>query len=178
MSEDAAPALPTTRPAYVSNEIILYGTKLNNRGNPREHLAWIDLSPIEPEVDKPPYLQLGLFEGSEPAERASVAAIIAYSFEGHCYRLDKPRIFLFSRINAEPAHGCSFDQMSATAFDKPESGYFMWRVRTKTPLLELAASIDLAETLILEANLPGRRSPNTYHSESKLAHRGGRLTTT
>ncbi len=45
-------------------------------------------------------------------------------------------------------------------------------------MLELTASIGSAETLLLEANLPGKRSPNTYGSKMQLAHRGGRLTTT
>jgi hypothetical protein len=54
----------------------------------------------------------------------------------------------------------------------------MWRLKAKTPLMELSASLDTAETLILEANMPGKRAPNTYESRMELGHRSGRLRNT
>ena len=52
----------------------------------------------------------------------------------------------------------------------------MWRIRAATELLELATTYDTAQALILDANLPGRRAPNTYSVTMQMAHRGGRLT--
>jgi hypothetical protein len=51
----------------------------------------------------------------------------------------------------------------------------MWRIRAASELLELTTSFDTAQTLVLDANLPGRRSPTTYSVTAQVAHRGGRL---
>ena len=34
----------------------------------------------------------------------------------------------------------------------------------------------IAEQIVLEANLPGKRSPKSYSATMQLAHRSGRLT--
>jgi hypothetical protein len=52
----------------------------------------------------------------------------------------------------------------------------MWRVKSQSALVELSAMIDTPQKLILDAQLPGKRAPNTYNNDMQLAHRGGRLT--
>jgi hypothetical protein len=57
----------------------------------------------------------------------------------------------------------------------------MWRVSaTQDEVLEIETSFDFLSKIVLERNLPGKRSPNTYAANAKpvtaLAHRGGRLT--
>jgi hypothetical protein len=112
---------------------------------------------------------------SVPSTEVAISVIYGYAYEGGCYRVDKPRIIAFHYDGPDiAAIGCGFDETGVLG---PQS-YRMWAITTKTPLLELTASIDTAEALLLEANLPGKRSPNTYGSKMQLAHRGGRLTST
>jgi hypothetical protein len=64
----------------------------------------------------------------------------------------------------EEANGCGFA--------KP---YYMWRIRARANVMEVEISHDTAEVLILNANVPGNKSPNTYRNDMQLAHRGGKL---
>jgi hypothetical protein len=99
-----------------------------------------------------------------------IVAAYGYAYQGHCYRFDRPRVLMFSSNEIapmEPAVGCGFNI-------SPQ--YQMWRVPADKDVMELTAQIDTFRSLVLEANLPGRRPPNTYASEMMLAHRGGRLT--
>jgi hypothetical protein len=107
--------------------------------------------------------------GFEPAtEPHAFVAAYGYAFEGHCYRFDKPKIFIVPYSGQAPlAVGCGF---------KEELGYRMWRLRALDQALELTATYDTLQKLALEASLPGRRAPNTYEANMQLAHRGGRLT--
>jgi hypothetical protein len=103
--------------------------------------------------------------GGDDLDSFAVVVAYGYAFEGHCYRLDKPKLIVFSPNTADsPASGCGFDEH-----------YSMWTITTKTELLELSTTVDQAEEIVLAANLPGRRSPNTYGNDMLLAHRGGRL---
>src|SRR5688500_6831593 len=91
MSEDV-PAPPLSEGVYVPNEIILYGVNLEEIVISKE------------EVPRSKRLTLGvqLFQGGvlqEPSHY-SLAAIYSYAFEGHCYRMDRPRIFLISDVPA------------------------------------------------------------------------------
>ena len=36
--------------------------------------------------------------------------------------------------------------------------------------------VSTVQSLVLDANLPGKRAPNTYDNDMQMAHRGGRLT--
>lgn len=77
----------------------------------------------------------------------------------------------------------SLDNNLGCGFDPPGGGtpvgwYRVWRLKANSRAIELNASIGDLQNLILDANLPGRRAPNTYRNDMQLAYRGGRLTST
>ena len=157
---DNVPA-PATTAIYKPNEIIVYGLKLNRP----DKFGDIEIADTKDELL---FLRLHVYRDNSPLDsnKVAIALVYGYAFEGHCYRLDRAKVMIFKYDGEEPAaEGCGFD-----------SKYRMWRIKSNSQVLELDTRVDTADTLLLEANLPGRRSPNTYNSEVMLAHRGGRLT--
>ncbi|WP_230531056.1 hypothetical protein [Microvirga roseola] len=162
MSEfDLAPAPGGRR--FAPDEVIIYGVDLKTGPNDDPHAEilvrkdWI----------------ISLRSASDPAgSQYEIVAAYGYAYEGHCYRFDRPKILVFDTDDggAAPgarAEGCGFG-ISAD--------YKMWRVRPDADVLELAPQTDSLRKVLLEANMPGQRPPNTYSSHMMLAHRGGRLT--
>lgn len=169
---------PGSTDQFATDEIILYGVKLNAiqsyaRLDLTEH---VNFRPAQETV----VLQLDLRYRAGaggfaplPNNMVVIAAIYGYAFEGHCFRPDKTRIYAFYYDGPDlPALGCGFDETGPLA----SNSYRMWRLKMRTPLMEISATVDTAETLILDANLPGKRAPNTYDSRMQMSHRGGRLT--
>jgi hypothetical protein len=158
---DDVPAPPFSEGVYVPNEIVLYGVSLTE----------IEVSKEEVPASEKLTLRVQLFQNGavQKSAKAVLAAIYSYSFEGHCYRMDRPRIFLMNDVVDQPAIGCGFSQPANSAFR-------MWRVKSQSALVELSATIDTTQKLILDGQLPGKRAPNTYNDDMQLAHRGGRLT--
>ena len=179
MLSDNTPA-PMRGSSYHPNELLLYGVKLNES----ENYADIPFDPsvtvltVETDTGTPVKkqktisLRLAVKTTDAPEDETSisrnkVSMVVAYgyAFEGGCYRFDRPRLLLFAgKMTEEEATGCGF-----------EPPYKVWRITSKTMLLEVATNIGLAEDLVLAANLPGNRPPNTYGNHMELAHRGGRL---
>jgi hypothetical protein len=155
MSSDDIPAAPSPK-NYRPDQITLYGVKLNVDADPAA-------LPFDGKV-------LRLFVTPNTSnipinpKKVAIAVIYGYAFEGHCYRLDRPRLLVFEPSTEGAAEGCGFD-----------ASYMMWRIASKTLLLEIATNVGTAEDLIVDANLPGNRPPNTYGNKMQLAHRGGRL---
>ena len=166
---------------FVPDQLILYGVRLYGEGGKEtKNSGFINIAEgapfVLPATGKPEgtlSLRLTLFRGNKEIEngKAVIAALYGYAYEGHCYRFDRPQIFLFERptiagreVKDKDAEGCGFADF------KPP--YNMWLVRADTPLLELNTTIGSAQQLILDANLPGRRVPNTYDANMRLAHRG------
>jgi hypothetical protein len=147
--------------AFAPDEIIIYGVSVRD-GQPGK---------AQGELLFKSKWRVTLTPKSDPSGTDfQIVAAYGYAFQGHCYRFDRPRILMFASNGVPPmedAVGCGFD-VSAQ--------YQMWRVAPDSDVMELTAQIDTFRTLVLEANLPGRRPPNTYSSEMMLAHRGGRLT--
>lgn len=149
-SEDIPAASKIYRPEYIT----LYGIKLND----------ISVNATIPFDNKTLSLEVRKANPLPPREIAIVVTY-GYSFEGHCYRFDRPKIFVFDGFEeVKEASGCGFG-----------ADYSMWHISSKQILLELSTRTDEAEVLVLEANLPGNRAPNTYGNSYQLAHRSGRL---
>jgi hypothetical protein len=163
MSDDCCnvPAPATTRTFY-PDQIILYGVKLN-RVNPYANFF----------AGQGYDLHVHLYNSQGPLPSNGYSAVLAYgyAFEGHCYRFDKVRTFIITGPVEEDPIGCGFDLEPGA-----NPVYRMWRIRAATELLELTTTLDSAQALVLDANLPGRRSPSTYSITLQMAHRGGRLT--
>jgi hypothetical protein len=168
MDDEFVPA-PANSRIYHPNALILYGVKLNSEAD--------HCSIIAGQTDF--HLRSQLFHREKGQYVAmtkddySVVLTYGYSFEGHCYRLDSHRIFLIIGAADEEAVGCGFD----LPLNSPVNArYRMWRIRSSTELMEIATNFGDARTLILDANLPGKRSPNSYAIHLMMAHRNGRLT--
>lgn len=157
----AAAALP-----FSPDEIIVYGVHLNGAAPVAGVSNNIANATIN--VDGPWNLRLSVLDPVNPLNYAIVAAY-GYAFEGQCYRLDKIKILAFFAPNATQAVGCGYDNLT---------DFFMWRVTSRAQVIELSSTVGEFEKVVLEANLPGRKAPNTYGSHMRLAHRSGRLTET
>ena len=144
-------------PSLFPDEIILYGVKVQDRGK-----ATMPFQTYEFTLEVKARGGSGRSGGA--ARPIAIAAIYGYAFEGHCYRLDKPKLMVFEGDDEE-AKGCGFSG----------SDYRMWRISRKQHVLEFGVSTDEAEELILEGNKPENRAPRTYNNDMQLAHRGGRL---
>ncbi|HSI40910.1 MAG TPA: hypothetical protein VLA00_10220 [Xanthobacteraceae bacterium] len=163
MSDEDVPAPPLPN-LYTPNEIILYGVRLNET---------TDYAQFAIEASSR-FLRMSIIQGGAtvPNSTMSIAVIYGYAFEGHCYRLDKGKITAFLPFKGpDAAVGCGFGPDGSG-----QSNYSMWRVSTKTMLVELTVNVDSAEEIVLQSNLPGNRPPNTYGNHMQLAHRSGRLT--
>jgi hypothetical protein len=146
---------PPKRNEYFPDEVTLYGVKLNSDTDPKKDVAI--------RHDDLTLRLLAHATGSDGDRPVSLAVVYGYSYEGHCYRLDRSRLFVVDSLG-QPANGCGFGD-----------GYTMWRIRARGNVMEVEISHDTAEVLILNANVPGNKSPNTYRNDMMLAHRGGKL---
>ena len=107
-------------------------------------------------------------EGKSP-NRFSSGVIFGYSYEGHCYDLPKPKIMIIPTLPMEiPSDDCGYDLKSS-------KGYRVWVVDKLDQCVELDMNQGFVEQLVLEANLPGKRSPTAYSATAMVAHRNGRL---
>lgn len=100
----------------------------------------------------------------------SAGIIFGYAYEGHCYDLPKPKIMLIPAMPGDiPAEDCGFDA-------KQPEDYRVWVVDKLDKCAEIELNQGFVEQVVLEANLPGKRSPRSYSATMQLAHRSGRLT--
>ncbi len=104
---------------------------------------------------------------SEP----TIALIYAYGYEGHNYRLAKPRIMIVSG-NGEPYN----DRSDGATQPEAQTGkLFMWRLSKHQQTISIELESGALEKLVLEANQPGNRSVSAYSAHMQVAHRGGKL---
>ena len=152
---DVSVPAPDNTGIYFADTVILYGVQINTANSYGGFDAGDNAT-----------LRMQLYRSGAPQTKKQYSIVLgyAYAFEGHCYRLDTKRIFIVTRANAEVAVGCGFD-----------ASYKMWRLRSKEELLEITMNYGDVKKLILDANLPGRRSPSSYAITASLAHRDGRL---
>lgn len=125
-------------------------------------------------------------EGREDKEKLmttpTVAVIYAYSYEGHIYRLPRPRIMVVRGCGSEfePDSPPALDQDTGNEA-KPSKGpavgkLYTWRIGKHQMSISIEVETGTFQSLVLEANTPGNQSQTSYHSHMQMAHRGGRLT--
>ncbi len=74
-----------------------------------------------------------------------------------------------------PKDDCGYDEKVEKDPKKEVAGYKVWIVDKLSECVELEMNQGFVEQLVLEANLPGKRSPTMYAGRMLLAHRSGRL---
>lgn len=108
--------------------------------------------------------------GIDGDKTLSPGVIFGYAYEGHCYDLPKPKIMLIpAQPGPIPDGDCGYDLKQA-------HGYKVWIVDKLDQCVDIDVSQGYIEQMVLEANLPGQRSPTMYAAKARLAHRSGRLT--
>ncbi|MES0041616.1 hypothetical protein [Mesorhizobium sp. M0091] len=108
--------------------------------------------------------------GSSPEQKTSCGIVVGYAYEGHTYDLPKPKIMIIPAFPEPkiPADDSEFDA-------KEPEGYAVWLVDKLNECVELEMNQGFVEQIVLEANLPGKRSPTMYASKMTMGHRGGKL---
>ncbi len=109
----------------------------------------------------------GVPRSTDPA----IAVIYAYAYEGHTYRLSKPRIMVVSSAG-EPFKPHGEDDAGPARTGR----LYVWRMSKHHHTISIEVESGSLETLVLEGNTPGNRSVTSYSAHMQLAHRGGKLT--
>ena len=100
----------------------------------------------------------------------TIALIYAYGYEGHTYRLSKPRIMIVDGAG-RPYKGTE-DQGPASSLT---GKLFMWRLSKHQQTISIEVESGDLEKLVLDANQPGNRAVNSYAAHMQMSHRGGKL---
>lgn len=108
--------------------------------------------------------------GAEPEKQFSCGIIVGYTYEGHTYDLPKPKIMI---LPVFPEIEIPNDDSNYKL--KEEENYAVWIVDKLDQCIEFEMNQGFVEQLVLEANLPGKRSPTMYAARIGLGHRSGRL---
>ncbi|MCX7559241.1 hypothetical protein OS190_06635 [Sulfitobacter sp. F26204] len=102
-------------------------------------------------------------------ECPTIALIYAYGYEGHNYRLDKPRIMIVEgRGKPYKTDGSNDPSASLTGV------LYMWRMSKHHHTISIEVESGELEKLVLEANQPGNRAVNSYGAHMQMSHRGGK----
>ncbi|TIW00629.1 MAG: hypothetical protein E5V85_03250 [Mesorhizobium sp.] len=109
--------------------------------------------------------------GGKPDKELSCGLIVGYAYEGHTFDLPKPKIMI---VNKFPELDIPKDDSDYQL--KEDEGYAVWIVDKLDQCVEFETNQGFVEQLVLEANLPGKRSPTMYAARQALGHRSGRLT--
>ena len=110
-----------------------------------------------------------------------LAVIYGYGYQGHCYELDRPRMFLIRKeCRRAAASGCGYGDEyvnSAGQSGLPTvARYSMWIVDKLDETMQIDVRNDTYETLVVEGNLPTNRQPSAYAIRFTMGHRSGKLT--
>ncbi len=105
----------------------------------------------------------------------SCGIVVGYAYEGHCYDLPKPKIMLIPAYPRELApDDCGYDRKNDPSSNDSDR-YMVWIVDKLDECVEFEIDQGFIEQLVLDANMPGKRSPTMYASRMQMAHRSGRL---
>ncbi|HTN98518.1 MAG TPA: hypothetical protein VL101_16205, partial [Nordella sp.] len=101
----------------------------------------------------------------------SSGIMFGYAYEGHTYEFSKPKIML---VPSKPLVGRIPNDDSG--YDaKYDEGYRVWLVDKLDQCVEVEINQGFVDEIVLEANMPGKRSPTAYRAAMSLSHRSGRL---
>ncbi|WP_157678609.1 hypothetical protein [Mesorhizobium sp. WSM1497] len=107
----------------------------------------------------------------------SSGIIVGYSYEGHCFDLPKPKIMLLPVLpQMIPLDDCGYDKKFNRQDENGPEKYMLWIVDKLDECVEFEMNQGFIEQIVLDANLPGKRSPTMYASKMTMGHRGGKLT--
>lgn len=105
------------------------------------------------------------------AKTPTIAVIYAYAYEGHTYRLPKPRLMVVKGM------GDRYEASENEEASGPKTGeLYLWRIGRHQMTVSIEVETGTVESMVLDGNQPGNRSVTSYHSHMQLSHRGGRLT--
>lgn len=99
----------------------------------------------------------------------AVALIYAYGYEGHVYRLPKPRIMI---VKGEGKPYAATEGSSGDTTGK----LYVWHMSKHEKTVSVGVETGDLQSLVLDANQPGNRSVQSYSAHMQMAHRGGKLT--
>lgn len=111
-------------------------------------------------------------ESRNKEKELSSGIMFGYAYEGHTYDFPKPKIML---VPSQPLVGRIPNDDSGYN-KKFDEGYRVWLVDKLDQCVEVEVNQGFVDEIVLEANLPGKRSPTMYGAKMALAHRSGRLT--
>lgn len=115
------------------------------------------------------------------------AVIYAYVYDGNVYTLDSPKIMAVpwgadKYADVEPGMLPGFGASEAVGGAKSRSGkddnprgLKIWPITKHHQVIEISINVGPAESLILESNLPGNRTANSYRSTMQIATSHSRL---
>ncbi|WP_424926908.1 hypothetical protein [Amaricoccus tamworthensis] len=106
------------------------------------------------------------------AGEPNVAVVYAYAYEGHTYRLPKPRIVI---VEGDGEAYINSTASNAVGEADGTAKLYLWRMSKHTKTVAIEIETGTVESLILDANTPGNQSTKSYASNMQLSHRGGRL---
>lgn len=155
--KDQLPTILST-PPYDPAEIILIGSNIAGSGTKT-------VAEVKTEAGGNPDSRF-VIQLMEAGKKRHIALIRAYIYEGNYYELPKPKIMVVTG---------TAEEIPVDTVPKDRKLMF-WRMNRLDRTTEISVEDGLLETLILEANMPGRRSPNSYAANMQMAHRSGRLT--
>ncbi|MEP3275035.1 MAG: hypothetical protein ABJN26_20915 [Stappiaceae bacterium] len=170
MSDDITSKLEFSAPSipHDPSEVILIGHHLNT-DDTKKNVARLQINISSEEYIEVTVQTIKHKAGATPdattkKEKVNLALIKAYLFEGHLYKLPRPKIMSVSNEveNLDPNS------------KKPQLSY--WRMNKLERALEVSIEDGVVDQLVLEANLPGKRANGSYAANMQLGHRSGRLT--
>ncbi|MDV7142557.1 hypothetical protein R3X27_07660 [Tropicimonas sp. TH_r6] len=109
--------------------------------------------------------------GEKPeANCPTVALIYAYGYEGHSYRLTKPRIMIVK------GEGKPYQEVGSSGAAGDMIGkLYVWHMSKHQQTVSVEVETGDLKSLVLDANQPGNRSVQSYSAHMQMAHRGGKL---
>ena len=146
-------------PAYSDSRIYLYGVPVD---------PWYPL-PGAANIVIQPQAGNGAWE---------IAIIYGYGYQGHCYNLPRPSLYVVNGSSRQEATGCHFgdDYRLMSGGTSTTVRYSMWVADKLDPATQIEIRNDTFDALLLQANLPTNKQPSAYHIAAMMGHRSGKLT--